>query len=94
MRLEESVHSRSGDSRKRPVSCSQGRAVNVWAIRIARPPAGTRNNHPHAGFRQLSRAPRRPARSCAAKEAKMNSIIYLVGLLVIVMAILSLLGLR
>jgi hypothetical protein len=30
----------------------------------------------------------------ARKEAAMNSIIYLVGLLVIVMAILSLLGLR
>lgn len=37
----------------------------------------------------LSDAPLR-----ALKEAAMNSIIYLVGLLVVVMAILSLLGLR
>jgi len=33
-------------------------------------------------------------RARALKEAAMNSIIYLVGLLVVVMAILSLLGLR
>ncbi|RTL81223.1 MAG: hypothetical protein EKK29_18485 [Hyphomicrobiales bacterium] len=39
----------------------------------------------------VSRAPRATARP---KEATMNSIIYLVGLVVIVMAILSLLGLR
>jgi hypothetical protein len=36
----------------------------------------------------------RPARSRAAREAAMHNIIYLVGLIVIVMAILSLLGLR
>jgi hypothetical protein len=52
-----------------------------------RPPAGTFASH------LRSRISLRAARA-RLMEAEMNSIIYLVGLLVIVMAILSLLGLR
>jgi hypothetical protein len=63
------------------------------ASQVAPPPVSRWNNHADRGFRALSgSALGRPLR--ALKEAAMNSIIYLVGLLVVVMAILSLLGLR
>jgi predicted nucleic acid-binding Zn ribbon protein len=46
------------------------------------------------GYLARPRALPRPRQQGRPKEAMMNTIIYIVGLLVVVMAVLSLLGLR